>query len=169
MRIEPLFDRVLVLPIPEGSVSKGGLLIPAIAERSKIFQYGDVVAVGPGRYAVDGRLVPCAVKVGQVVAYPRKAGTLIPVTNDEGDEIPHVLMREPDILGIVHDLPRQTSITGIDGKLLSMVPTSKGLPDAVYQNREELEVAERAGFVEPGEFPPDEFEPGDGPVELGTR
>lgn len=169
MIISPLFDRVLVLPIPDGKISKGGLLLPDIAHRSNVFQYGDVIAVGPGRYAVDGRLVPCAIKVGDVVAYPRKAGTLIPVTNDEGDEVPHVLMREPDILGIVHGLARQTSITGLDGKLLSMVPTSKGLPDSVYQNREELEVAEREGFVEPGDFPPDEFEPGDGPVELGTR
>lgn len=154
---------MLVLPIPEGRVSKGGLLIPEVAERSKVFQYGDVIAVGPGRYSVDGRLVPCQVKVGDVVAYPRKAGTLIPVTDDAGEDIPHVIMREPDILGVIHDLARQTQITGLDGRLLSMVPTSKGLPDSVYSNRDELEQAERSGFVEPGEFPEDEFQPGDHP------
>jgi chaperonin GroES len=169
MKLTPLFDRVIVLPVPEGKVSKGGLLIPAVAERSTIWRYGDVTAVGPGRHNADGAIIPMSVKVGDVVAYPRQMGQLIPITNDDGDEVPHVVLREPELLGIVHGLARETSITGIDGRLLSMMPTSRGLPDVAYKNEEELQVAERAGFVEPGDYPPDEFAPGDGPVELGVR
>lgn len=163
MRLQPIHDRILVLPIAEGQVSKGGLLLPDIAMSSRVFQYGDVVAVGTGRINVEGKQVPLVVKVGDVVQYPRKAGIVVPVTNDQGEDVPHALMREVDVFAIVHDLPRQTMITGVDGRLLSMIPTSKGIPDAAYQNEEELAIAERAGFVEPGEFPPDEFAPGDHP------
>lgn len=159
----PLFDRVLILPIAEGKLSKGGLLLPDVAERSKIFKYGDVIAVGPGRLGTDGKSLPMHVKVGDVVCFPRQAGALIPVTDDEGEEIPHAILREPEILSVVDGLVRQSSITGLDGKLLTMVPTSRGLPDVAYANEDALQVAERAGFVEPGEYPPDEFAPGDGP------
>lgn len=166
MKLQPIYDRILVLPVPEGSLSKGGLLIPSIAKASSPFQYGDVIAVGTGRVNLEGKIIPLTVKVGDVCMYIRKAGALVPVTDESGDDIPHVLIREPDILAIVHDLPRQTTITGVDGRLLSMIPTSKGLPDTVYENRDGIEQAEREGWVEPGEHPPDEFEPGDGPAEL---
>lgn len=166
MKLQPIYDRILVLPIPDGSLSKGGLLIPSVAKASSPFQYGDVIAVGTGRVNLEGKLVPLTVSVGQVVMYIRKAGAVVPVTDDAGDDIPHVLIREPDIMAIVHDLPRQSLITGVDGRLLQMIPTSKGLPDSVYENRNGIEVAEREGWVAPGEHPPDEFEPGDGPVVL---
>lgn len=169
MKLTPLFDRVLILPIPEGKVSKGGLLIPQVAQASQVFKYGDVIAVGAGRTNAEGVTVPCIVKAGDVVCYPRKAGALIPITNTDGEEIPHVVLAERDILGTVEGLERPSTITGVDGRLLMMVPTSKGLPDSVYENRDGIEAAERGGFVEPGEFPPDEFEPGDGPVDAVTR
>ena len=164
MQLKPLFDRVLILPIAEGKVSKGGLLIPDVAQSSQVFKYGDVIAVGTGRTNAEGATVPCIVKVGDVVCFPRKAGALIPITNADGEEIPHVVMAERDILGTVEGLERQTGITGMDGRLLTMVPTSKGLPDSVYENRDGIESAERGGWVAPGEFPEDEFAPGDGPV-----
>lgn len=169
MRLVPLFDRILVLPVPEGSVTRGGLLIPNIAQQSKVFAYGDVVAVGDGRVNLEGKTAPLRLKVGQTVMFPRKAGVLVPVPDDNGDDVAHLLMREPDVFAIVEGLARDTGIMGADGRLLKMIPTSRGLPDVVYQNRDELEVAEREGFAEPGDFPPDEFEPGDGPVNLGQR
>lgn len=167
---KPLYDRILILPVPEGALSAGGLLIPAVAQRSSPFAFGDVVAVGTGRVNLEGKVVPLTVKVGDCVMYIRKAGAVIEHESNETDgPIPHVLIREPDIMSVVEGLPRMTTITGVDGRLLQMVPTSRGLPDSVFENRDGIEAAERGGFVEPGEFPPDEFEPGDGPVDAVTR
>lgn len=161
MKISPTYDRILILPVADGQVSKGGLLIPSVAQASKVFAYGDVTAVGTGRVNVEGKVVPLIVKVGDVVMYPRRAGQLVPITDEAGDEIPHVLLREPEIMAVVHDLPRESRISGVDGRLLAMIPTSRGLPDIVFKNRDEQDVAEREGWSEPVV---DEFEPGDGPA-----
>lgn len=169
MKLEPLYDRVIVLPVPDGKVTKSNLLIPAVAAKSNVWRYGDVIAVGPGRLNNDGHPVPMTVKVGDVVVFPRQMGQLIPITNDADEDVPHIVLREPELLGIVHGLARETSITGLDGRLLSMLPHSRAIPDQAYQNEEELQVAERAGFVEPGDYPPDEFAPGDGPDTIGAR
>lgn len=165
MRYEPLFDRVLVAPISEGSTSKGGLLIPDVAARSRPYAYGDVIAIGFGRTNIEGKTVPLQVKVGDVICYPRKRGVAMPITNDDGSEIEVLMLSENEIIAIVHDLPRPSLLTGLDGRLLKMVPSSKGLPDVVYQNREAMDAAEKAGFSEPGECD-DEFEPGDAPDEV---
>ncbi len=165
MKIAPTYDRILILPIPEGKVSKGGLLIPAIAERSRVFTYGDVVAVGTGRINAEGKVVPLTLKVGDVAMFARKAGVLVPIPDDDGDDVEHVLLREPDVMAVVTGLARDTGLIGSDGRLLSMVPTSKGLPDVVYKNREEMDIAVREGWTD-GEVVTDQFEPGDGPAEL---
>jgi chaperonin GroES len=56
-----------------------------------------VVSIGPGRVLDTGeRLVP-SVKKGDVVLFTKYAGTEIEV-----DEEKLLLIKEPDILGIVH-------------------------------------------------------------------
>lgn len=166
MRYEPLFDRILIVPISEGSTSKGGLLIPDIAARSRPYAYGDVIAVGFGRTNIEGKTVPLQVKLGDVICYPRKRGVQMPITDDDGTEREVLMLSENEIIAIVHDLARPSLITGLDGQLLKMIPTSRGLPDVVYQNRDDLKQAEKMGFIEPGEFPEDDFEPGDAPDEV---
>lgn len=173
MRLEPIYDRILVEPLSEGRVSAGGIAIPDVAAASRPYAYGEVIAAGGGRVNLEGRVAPLAVKVGDVVMFPRRAGMRIPMLDDDGtvqrtdagDERELLLMREPDVLAVVHDFPRATSIAGLDGRLLRMIPTSKGLPDSVYKNREEMDLAEKAGFAEPGDHV-DDFEPGDAPDEV---
>lgn len=163
---KPIYDRVLVLPVQAGSLSAGGLLIPDVAKNSSPFQYGDVIAVGTGRVNLEGKVVPLTVKVGQCVMYIRKAGAVIEHESDEtSGPVPHVLIREPDIMTIVEGVPRVTTLTGLDGRLLTMVPTSRGLPDSAYANDEAQTIAEREGWTD-GEIVVDEFAPGDGPAEL---
>lgn len=148
MIVTPLFDRVLVLPIPEGDVSKGGLVIPSIATRSRAFAYGDVVATGPGRYNSDGELIKVKIKVGDVVMYPRNAGAAVPIPDLGGDDVEHVIMREPEIFAKVTELPRRSALLDAGGKrLLEMVPDSKARPDVAYENEDGHERAKRAGWI----------------------
>ena len=94
MKIRPLQDRILVQPIREKEVRKGGIIIPDSAKEKPI--EGRVTAVGAGKVGEDGKRVKLDVKVGDKVLYSKYGGTEIKI---EGDD--YLLMREDDILGIV--------------------------------------------------------------------
>ena len=94
MKIRPLQDRVLVQPILEKEVQKGGIIIPDSAKEKPI--EGRVKAVGEGKLNENGSRTKLSVKVGDKVLYGKYAGTEIKVDGDD-----YLLMREDDILGIV--------------------------------------------------------------------
>ncbi|MEI8063923.1 MAG: co-chaperone GroES [Verrucomicrobiota bacterium] len=93
MSVKPLGDRVLVQPIEQDEVKKGGIIIPDTAKEKP--QEGKIVAVGPGKHE-DGKLVPMNVKKGDRVLYSKYGGTEIKI---DGKEC--LIMREDDILGII--------------------------------------------------------------------
>ena len=88
MKIKPLADRVLILPI-EVEQKVGGIIIPDTAKEKP--QRGKVVAVGNGTKDEDMIL-----KVGDEVFYGKYAGTEI-----ENDGKKYLMMRQSDILAIV--------------------------------------------------------------------
>ena len=94
MKIRPLQDRIMVQPILEKDVRKGGIIIPDSAKEKPI--EGRVKAVGAGKLGDDGKRVKPDVKVGDKVLYSKYAGTELKVDGDD-----YLLMREDDILGIV--------------------------------------------------------------------
>jgi chaperonin GroES len=63
--IKPLGDRVLVKPLEEKEISKGGIIIPDSAKEKP--QESQVVALGTGKRDDDGKLVEFTVKVGDKV------------------------------------------------------------------------------------------------------
>ena len=71
-----------------------GLYIPDTAKEKP--SKGEVVAVGPGKHADDGKLVPMTVKVGDMVLFNKYAGTEVKIDGAE-----HLVMREDDILAII--------------------------------------------------------------------
>ena len=94
MNIVPLQDRVLVQPILEKEVQKGGIIIPDSAKEKPI--EGRVKAVGEGKLNENGQRTKLSVKVGDKVLYGKYAGTEIKVGGED-----YLLMREDDILGII--------------------------------------------------------------------
>ena len=94
MNIVPLQDRVMVQPILEKEVQKGGIIIPDSAKEKPI--EGRVKAVGEGKISENGTRTKLTVKVGDKVLYGKYAGTEIKVDGDD-----YLLMREDDILGII--------------------------------------------------------------------
>lgn len=150
MRIQPLYDNLVIRPRVNSPVTKSGFLIPDIARSSSPFRYGEVIETGTGRVNAEGKVVPLVCKAGDVVCYAKGAGTEIPLETEASSEVV-LLLPERYVMGIVHDMPQQTLLTGLDGRLLTMQPTSRAMPDSAAKNREEIEIAERAGFAEPGE------------------
>jgi chaperonin GroES len=135
----PLANRVIMREIQERKTTSGGLWVPDIARRNKGLTFAEVLAVGPGRYNADGRMIPVHVKVGDIVAVPRAAPAVLPLIDDDGNENVVLMCPENDIVATVIGLPRQTHIVGIDGAPLDLAPTSLALPDSVYENREGMD------------------------------
>lgn len=138
MRIKPLHDQLVVKPIENGAYSSGGLLIPSIARNNSPYRYGDVVEVGSGRVNSEGKKVGCVCKKGDVVAYARNSGVEFPIYDDDGVEEVVLLISEKYVLGRVEGLKRNSSLMGIDGKLMMMMPQSMAKADSSYKNIEDL-------------------------------
>lgn len=95
VNIQPLADRVVIKAAEAETKTKSGIIIPDSAKEKP--QKGEVVAVGPGKYAdLTGNLVPLSIKAGDTVLYGKYSGTEI---NIDGTDF--LIMRESDILAIV--------------------------------------------------------------------
>jgi chaperonin GroES len=92
--IQPLADRVLVQPIEEKEVKKGGIIIPDTAKEKP--QEAKVIALGTGKLDDDGKKVPFTVKKGDKVLISKYGGTEVKVDGES-----FLIMREDDILGII--------------------------------------------------------------------
>ena len=94
VNVRPLGDRVLVQPLEEAEVKKGGIIIPDTAKEKP--QEGKVVALGTGKRDDEGNLIAFTVKKGDKVLISKYGGTEIKV-----DGTSYLIMREDDILGIL--------------------------------------------------------------------
>jgi chaperonin GroES len=90
-KLQPLGDRVVIKPLPQEEVTKGGIVLPDTVKEKP--QEGKVIAVGPGKMAEDGSRIAMDVKAGDTVIYAKYAGTEI---KEAGDEL--IILRESDIL-----------------------------------------------------------------------
>ena len=94
MKIRPLQDRIMVQPILEKEVQKGGIIIPDSAKEKPI--EGRVKAVGKGKIGDDGKPIKFEIKVGDKVLSSKYGGTEIKVDGED-----YLLMREDDVLGVI--------------------------------------------------------------------
>jgi len=89
LKIKPLADRIMILPLEAETKTASGIIIPDSAKEKP--QKGNVVAVGPG--TKDN---PVTLKVGDTVLYGKYSGTELKFENND-----YLIMRESDILAIV--------------------------------------------------------------------
>lgn len=94
MNLKPLGDRVIVKPKEPEEVTKGGIILPDTAKEKPV--EGEIVAVGPGRVADDGKLVKMELKTGDKVLYGKYSGTEIKI-----DDVDYLIMREGDVYAII--------------------------------------------------------------------
>jgi chaperonin GroES len=94
MAFRPLGDRVLVKRVEEEEKTKGGIIIPDTAKEKP--QEGEVVSVGTGARADDGKVTPLDVKAGDRILFGKWSGTEVKIS---GEEL--LIMKESDILGVI--------------------------------------------------------------------
>lgn len=94
MNIKPLSDRVLVKPLEEKEMVKGGIIIPDTAKEKP--QEGEIVAAGPGKLNEKSERVNLEVKVGDKILYGKYSGTEVKLSDEN-----YLIMREGDILAVL--------------------------------------------------------------------
>jgi chaperonin GroES len=94
INLKPLGDRVLVEPVEEKEVKKGGIIIPDSAKEKPT--EGIVRALGTGKTDENGKKIPFEVKVGDRVLISKYGGTEIKLDDKE-----YKILSSDDILGII--------------------------------------------------------------------
>ena len=92
--IEPLGDRIVLLPIDEGEQQYGSIIVPDMGKEKP--EMGKVLAVGPGRISTDGTLIPNRLEVGVTVMVPKFGAQTVVVENET-----YIIAGESDVLGII--------------------------------------------------------------------
>jgi len=94
MGFRPLHDRVLVRRVEAEAKTAGGIIIPDTAQEKP--QEGEVVSVGTGARADDGKVTPLDVKAGDKILFGKWSGTEVKI---DGEEL--LIMKETDVMGVI--------------------------------------------------------------------
>ena len=68
MKLEALFDAVIVKPIEIEETMYGSIVVPDAGRDRN--EHAEVVAVGPGKFTATGHFLETQVKVGDIVILP---------------------------------------------------------------------------------------------------
>jgi|SRR5215831_4832640 len=94
IHLKPLGDRVLVEPVEEKELKKGGVIIPDTAKEKPT--EGIVRAVGTGKRDEEGKKIPIEVKEGDRVMITKYGGTEIRL-----DDKDYKILNCEDVLAIL--------------------------------------------------------------------
>ncbi len=94
MKLRPVGDHIIVKPLEEEEVKKGGIIIPDTAKEKP--QRGEVIAVGPGKTLDNGQKKQMEVKVGDKIIHQKYGGTEIKI-----DDVEYIIMNEDDVLAVI--------------------------------------------------------------------
>jgi chaperonin GroES len=101
VEIEPLGDRVVVMPVEKETTTKSGIVLPETASGEKPSE-GVVIAMGKGGIRFEGKELTDPhdfLKVGDHILFGRYAGDEVKVKDKEGKEIEIKILRLDSVLG----------------------------------------------------------------------
>jgi chaperonin GroES len=81
MKLEALFDAVIVKPLEVEETTYGSIIVPDLGKEKN--EHGTVIAVGPGRYTITGEFISTQICEGDVVVLPTMGFTKL---HFEGNE-----------------------------------------------------------------------------------
>src|SRR5947208_697301 len=97
VNVKPLGDRVLVQPLEEQEVKKGGIIIPDTAKEKP--QEGKVVALGTGKIDENGKKIDFTVKKGDKVLVSKEIELEDPYENMGAQLVREVASKTSDVAG----------------------------------------------------------------------
>jgi chaperonin GroES len=81
MKLEALFDAVVVKPLEYEDTKYGSIIVPDLGKEKN--ERGLVVAVGPGRNTITGEIIKSTLKEGDIVVLPTMGFTKLEFEGDE--------------------------------------------------------------------------------------
>lgn len=81
MKLEALFNAVIVKPIEAEETQHGNIIVPDMGNEKN--QTGEVISVGPGQSTITGEFIKTISKVGDVVVLPTQGFTKLPYDGEE--------------------------------------------------------------------------------------
>ena len=81
MKLEALFNAVIVKPIEFEEETYGSIVVPDMGKEKN--ERGEVVSVGPGQYTISGTFVETQIKVGEMVVLPTQGFTRLEHDGEE--------------------------------------------------------------------------------------
>ncbi|MBO7219370.1 MAG: co-chaperone GroES [Clostridia bacterium] len=93
MKIQPLFDRVVVKPVKLDTTKTQGIIVPESIQKPEI---SEVIALGIGN--IENNPYTFTVKVGDKVLFNKYAGSDFVVNNET-----LTIIKEIDILGVIEN------------------------------------------------------------------
>ena len=81
MELEALFDAVIVKPFESEETTYGNIIVPDLGKEK--YEFGEVVAVGPGKPTITGEFISTTVKLGDKVVLPTMGFTKLPYNGEE--------------------------------------------------------------------------------------
>jgi len=91
MKLKPLGNRIVVEPLSEEEVTKGGIILPDTVDKEKKAE-GKVVAIGAGE-----KIQKLGLKVGEKVIFGKYAGEEVTV-----DEVDYKILTDEDVLAVIN-------------------------------------------------------------------
>ena len=80
MELEALFDAVIVKPFESEETTYGNIIVPDLGKEKN--EFGEVVAVGPGKPTITGEFISTTVKLGDKVVLPTMGFTKLPYNGE---------------------------------------------------------------------------------------
>jgi len=121
-KLEALFDAVIVKPIENEETLYGNIIVPDMGKDKN--EFGEVIAVGDGRYTLMGEHIPMQVKVGDLVVLPTQGFTKLPFDGVEyyvGPENQILAKVSESIEGAIEGILAETEVTKEDESNLTTV------------------------------------------------
>jgi len=94
IKLQPLGDKIIVKPLEEKEVTKGGIVLPQTSKEKP--EKGEVIAVGPGKLLENGKRAGLSVKVGDKVVFKKYGPDEIKIEDKE-----YLIISEEDVLAIL--------------------------------------------------------------------
>jgi chaperonin GroES len=94
MKLQPLFNNVLVKPFEQDATTEGGIILPDTAKDKST--KGEVMAVGPGKKSEEGTVIPMSVKEGDKVLLREYGFNEIEISGET-----FLIGTEESILGVI--------------------------------------------------------------------
>ncbi len=81
MKLEALFNAVIVKPIEAEEAKYGSIVVPDMGKDKN--EHGEVVAVGPGQHTISGTFIKTQSKIGDIVVLPTQGFTKLQHDGDD--------------------------------------------------------------------------------------